>query len=1022
MSSTGRRGLVFVALAMVVAGLGVFGVWRLVGSRGGGEGEAAQESENGTGRGARLVKGTGTTWGEEEPAGEANGVIEGVVLDADGKPVDGARVILGRARGRNEETPSLSFLQPKGVATTADGGRFRVEALAPGDYGATAVKEGWAPAQKAPIAVKARETARIELKLPRGGFVVSGRVLDVDGGTVAGARVTAAMRSAGGGRAPMLLQSVAGPDGQYRLIVGRGPHGLRAEADGYATSNEELFVVRSTTRDLRLVPAARLSGMVVEMGSKRPVGDAEVSLTSGMRGDFRAPREGKSDGSGRFEFTDLEPGSYEVMARKGALIGAGKVVALAPAQSVTGVEVEVERGRTVSGRVKSDTGAGIGNVRVSAGRDTPPFGQAARTRSNPDGSYALEGMLPGNYRISASEEGYGQASARARVLNGDVGNVDLVLPPGVKVTGRVVTAAGQPVEGARVQGTYETRTGAGGMTMSGDTTTTAADGSFELKRVAPGTLRVTARHEEQGMRNQGPEEVKAGEHKVLTLVLEKGATVSGTVRTEDGRPAPDVRVTSFAREARMFGESNDVTGPDGRYRLTGLAAGRVMVSAERSGRPSFSFGSEDEAHQKTLTLAANEDKAGVDLVVAPAGQAIKGVVVGADGKAVPGAIVTAGVERGGGRAFRGASRDLKAYSNLDGHFSLENVSKGSYTLWASHPEFPEAEVTGVQAAASAVKIQFPPDTTISGVVVGPEGKPIPHYSITIVPGPKTPDEKPIDRQRRQRVSFDANVQRVQNPGGAFELRKMAAGNHELLVSAPSGESGTQVVAVAAGERKTGVRIQLQAGVRVIGKVLELGTNKVIPGVLVSAMGRGNARAEAEVGPDGNFTIDGAPAGENVRISVSPDTTRHVSEFKEVEAKAGQTTIDAGTIKLLPGNQRDRMMGDMAERGQTGAFVGQENGKVTVRGVQPDGPAARAGIKRGDHIVAIDGRDTGELGQGALGFLTSGKPGATVTFMVASPGGGAPRGVAVTLEPFKPSPPRGTAPPAPTPAPSQRPAN
>jgi protocatechuate 3,4-dioxygenase beta subunit len=994
MPNEGRRGLVLFALLVAVAGLGVWGVLRLRGP-GGLAGKEGEVSGAGGPRGARLVKGTGTTWREDDSKAEASAALEGTVVDADGKPVDGARVTLGRARGRNDEMTSLSFLQPKGLATSAGGGRFRIEGLLPGDYSATATIEGWAPGVRSPIAVKDKETARVELKLGRGGLVLSGRVLDVGGGAVGGAKVTAMMRAFGGGRAPVLLQSTAGPEGQYKVTLGRGFYGLRVEADGYAAGSDEVFMARHTTKDLRVVPGARLVGKVVERGSKQPVADAEVSLTTAQRMDPRPPRDAKSDSAGRFEFTALEPGSYEVMARRSLLVGAGKVVALAPAQSIEDIEVEVDPGYVVSGRVKDESGAGVGNVRVFAMRDSPPYGQAARTRSNPDGTYALEGMLPGNYRVNAQEEGYGMAFGRARVMAADVGNVDLLMPHGANVTGRVTTADGRPVEGARVQASVEMRLSGMGMVQSGDGATTAADGTFELKRIGPSTLRGTVRHEELGMQSFGPEEVKAGERKVLNLVLKKGASVAGTVRTEDGKPAPDVRITALAREARMFLDAQEVSGPDGRYKLGGLPAGRLTVAADRSGRPSWGMG--DEPNQKTLTVADGEDKTGVDLVVGPPGLAIKGVALSSDGKPVPGAIVTAAIERDG-RSFRGSNRDLKAYSNLDGQFTLENVARGSYTVWGAHPDFPEGEAKGVASGATGVKLQFPPDTTVSGVVVTPAGKPISHYSLTILPGPK-PDEKPEEKRRRQ-MGFDAPSLNVQDPGGAFELRKLAAGNHELVVNAAGGESATQVIAVQAGERKAGVRIVVQPGLRVVGRVLEHGSGKPIPEASVSAQGLGNARIQGDVAADGTFTLDGAPTGELLRLVVSGDDRRWVTEFKELEVKAGQTTVDAGTIKLLPGNLRERMGMDPSDRGEIGVNVGVENGRVAVRSLRAEGAAGKAGLKKGDRVTAIDKWDTSDLGNGAIMYLISGKPGSDVTLMVESAGSAARR-VTLTREAWKP---------------------
>ena len=129
-----------------------------------------------------LVKGTGTTWMDEEVPALALAALEGVVLDGDGRPVDGARVTISRARGRNEEASApFSFIQPKGTAVTAGGGRFRIDKLPAGDYRATAMADGWAPAQK-PVTIGDKQTARVELKLAAGGLALDGRVLDIGGG------------------------------------------------------------------------------------------------------------------------------------------------------------------------------------------------------------------------------------------------------------------------------------------------------------------------------------------------------------------------------------------------------------------------------------------------------------------------------------------------------------------------------------------------------------------------------------------------------------------------------------------------------------------------------------------------------------------------------------------------------------------------------------------------------------------------------------------------------------------------
>jgi protocatechuate 3,4-dioxygenase beta subunit/5-hydroxyisourate hydrolase-like protein (transthyretin family) len=998
MSRSRPRGLVIFALIGLIGLIALVALFKVM-RPGGGE-----RASGGAGPGGSraLVKGTGTTWLEEETPKETSAALEGVVLDGEGRPIDGARVTLSRARGRNEEGGApFSFMQPRAAAVTSDGGRFRIDKLPAGEYRATAMAEGWAPAHR-PIEIAEKQTARVELKLAAGGLALEGRVLDIGGGAVGGARITAFGRTLASGGAPVLFQATSNGDGHYKMMLARGPYMLRAEAEGYAGASENELVLRPTTRDLRLVPAARITGQVIERGSGQPVPGAEVTLTTALRSDWKPPREARADDGGRFEFTGLEPGRYEVMGRKGVLIGAGEIVGLAVAQAVDDVQVKLDRGYSISGRVKDEQGKGVGNTRLSAARDTPPWGQAARTRTNADGSYALEGLLPGTYRLNASDEGFGPGQARAKLLSSNLTNVDIVVPPASKVMGRVLSAAGQPVEGARVNATYEVNMGGGGMMQTGETALSAADGSFEMKRAMAGTMRINARHDELGSVALQPEPLRAGETRRLELRLKAGGSISGVVRDDQGKPAAGVRITVMARELRAWLDAQDVTGPDGQYRVSALPAGRITVSAERSGRPSF--GMEDQPDQKTIPLADGEQKTGVDLVVGPAGLAIRGMAVDAQGKPVAGALVSAAPERDG-RAFRGNARDLKAYTDLDGNFTLNDLARGTYTVWGVHPDHPEAEAKGVSPGPGVVQVKFPASASVAGVVVLPDGKPVPHYSITILPGPGA-NERPEEKRRRQMGGFDLPTQQVQDPSGQFELRRLAGASHELVVSTADGATASQVVTLQPGEKKTGIRIQVVPGLRVTGRVVEYGTNRPMPGVGIYAMGTGNSRATTDTGADGSFVLEGAPAGETLRLSVSTDREKYVPEFKEVDIKPGQTTADAGIIKLIQGNQRERFDVPPGERGSLGIATKRDGEHVVLTRPLPQSAAEKAGLKQGDALLAIDGKDTSDLGNGALNYLLGGKTGSNVTLTVTS-AGGQPRQVTLTRE----------APPAPKPPPT-----
>jgi len=981
------RGLWVLGLLTILA----VGGWRLLTRGSPGHDARPRDPTASRARAPRLTAGIGTTWTDDDGTTDAPGAVEGVVSDADGKPVDGARVAAERARRRHELGAASLDGRQRVEATTAGGGRFRIEGLIPGDFAVVALADAQAPGHRSPVVVRARETTRIQLALARGGVALDGRILDAGGGGVGGARVTALGRALSLGRPPVVFPVTAGGDGRYRLTLAPGPYGLRVEAAGYAPASVELFVARSTTQDVRLVPAARVAGRVVEHSGKRPLAGAEVMLTSVPPGEVAAPRAARTGAGGQFELTGLGPGRYQLTARQGRLASTGKILALHAGQAIDGIEVEVGPGLAIGGRVKGDGGAGLANIHVFAVREAPPFGPEAHTRTGRDGGYVVEGLLPGRYRLSARAEGYGPGRATAQLLDADLPSVDIVLPAAIAVNGRVVAADGRPVEGARVQARSAIST-RGRMAVAGaQSVLSAADGSFHLDGIAPGQLRMDVRHPEQGTAAFGPQEVRAGESRSVHLVLVRGASIEGQVRTEDGQPAPGVRVAAFAADGRTGLEAENASGPDGRYRLSSLPPGRIAVVADRAEPRSFT--SQDQPNQKTVALGEGETKAGVDLVVGPAGLEIRGVTLSPDGQPVAGALVTAALEHAG-HASRSPTRAPSGVSDHDGRFLVESLGRGPYTLRAVHPEHPDATLAGVSPGTASVQVRFPAGAAISGVVVSAAGDPVPDYTITLLPAPAASAE--LQPRRRPPAAPVAPLAHVQDRQGLFELRQVPAGTHQLAITTASGESAATTVTVQAGERKKGVRIQVRPGLRITGRVLEHGTDRPLAGIKIAASTPRGDRTENVAGPDGRFTLTGPIDADLIRLAVLADPSRHVPESKQIPLEAGQTELDAGTVWLLPGNHRERISAPPPERGHIGAALSADSGRAVLAGLRRGGPAQRAGLKSGDLMLSIDGVDTRQLGSGALGYLVTGRPGSSVSLAVESPGGGA-RSITLTRE-------------------------
>ena len=116
-----RRPLVLPLVILGVVAIGGVALWKLRGS-GRQVMSPAQEAE----QERRRVAAFDPAFDPAKPAGS----LEGTVKDADGRPVDGAIVAAIRNRGK-DEAPSFARPNPR-VATTAGGGRFRLQDVLPG--------------------------------------------------------------------------------------------------------------------------------------------------------------------------------------------------------------------------------------------------------------------------------------------------------------------------------------------------------------------------------------------------------------------------------------------------------------------------------------------------------------------------------------------------------------------------------------------------------------------------------------------------------------------------------------------------------------------------------------------------------------------------------------------------------------------------------------------------------------------------------------------------------------------------
>jgi hypothetical protein len=239
---------------------------------------------------------------------------------------------------------------------------------------------------------------------------------------------------------PAYLSAITDGEGNYQLLVPRpGSYsGVFGNLDSPLGERRPLEVADAAevTLDVDLSTAA-LSGRVVDKATGRGLPDARLWATPSppVPGRSGSARSG-SDGSFSVR---LQPGTYRLSVNCDEHAGwQGELEAPA-----TDLQIELEAGAVLEGRLVDASGRGAGGTDVNA---TPAQGHGAWTTSRPDGSFRFGDLSASTYALAAATQD-GRFAVALSATPGDSA-VNLVLRPGGRVRLRVLDPEGQPIRAA----------------------------------------------------------------------------------------------------------------------------------------------------------------------------------------------------------------------------------------------------------------------------------------------------------------------------------------------------------------------------------------------------------------------------------------------------------------------------------------------------------------------------------------------------------------------------------------------
>jgi len=608
-------------------------------------------------------------------------VLEGTVKGPDGKPVEGALVIARSSVDHSD--PALS-------TQTDATGRFRLTVKRPVAHTVRFEARGLAGR----TVEKARPGTPLDVALTKGG-VIEGTVRDGGSGQpVAQVRVQA--------RAEMALslpweatagvtETITDAKGRFRLEgLGSGTHTVWARVRG-GGSGRKNGAVPGRPADLYLFPGATLSGTVWGPGDARVAG-AVVRAEPDTPAWRASLPPVVSDTQGRYQIDGLDAGNYRLLARhKDFAPGLVAGVAIERGGDAQ-ADIALDKGSRVAGRlVAGPEQAVAGRVTIQE-IDGQPAPQALRdvlrAEAGADGRFRMEMLPAGGHVLGVTAPGY--ASKRVEVnlpssgRDVDVGDVEL--ETGLAIRGRVRDGSDRPITGAKITG-YQARSMAGPYPVQSISET---DGSFVLPGLQPGSYRVNA----AAPGYAGAERpIEAGAEKV-ELVLSPAGSISGAVVDDAGRPVEAFRVNASParREAdppgmMIMGMRNKIaTGTEGRFLIEDLAEGTYVVAASAPGQSTANVSG------VKVSPGSTTDAGTIRL---SAGGTVKGTVADAAGAPVAGAVIAV---RGPGRDYGSMSigGGPQGVSDPAGAFEVTGVPPGTIEVSASHPNYAEGRVSGIE--------------------------------------------------------------------------------------------------------------------------------------------------------------------------------------------------------------------------------------------------------------------------------------------------------------------------------------
>lgn len=555
--------------------------------------------------------------------------------------------------------------------------------------------------------------------------------------------------------------------------------------------------------------------------------------------------------------------------------------------------------------------------------------------------------------LAAAALAVGSLSPGTDSVRAATSGINVRLPLGHEISGRITSPAGDPVANADVSAASDTES-----IMA----QTGPDGRYVLHAVRDGTYRVIA-DDRAGVfdfRYYGvPDSVADGIDATLVVVSNedvggidirlgsKAPTgISGTVRGPEGQPIAGVRI--FAGGEVASGQAT--SGPDGSYRIAGLPSGGYHLIVEPSDGSEYFSGPYVDGTigfpdaERTIIAVGVTDTTGVDIAL------VRGrVITGRVTMARPATIRIGMSGPGFAEAITDANGVYRLQGLVPGEYQLffldhvpgpENTETGGFVYGAYGPGgalVPQEEAASVDVTdgdATLATVHLPRGTDIVGQVTdGKVGQPYPFLFVCDATG------------------FNGCASATGAANGTFRIRHVPSGRFTIYASVtgrvtgyfhPTGfmidqrDAGTVKVVSGKPDVK-GVEIVLPPGGIVTGRITgPAGVPIAGATVVPTPSGIAPNTVLARSGADGRYRVTGTPT--NVYgISVqAPPGSNYLSGYYLAGAPGNYTSdFELGTtFRIIEEHDREAPTDTFRDPAAGATDVRWDAAVITVRFSEP----------------------------------------------------------------------------------------